>query len=497
MKYFSTKYLLVSIMLLAFFLRFYKLGQTPPSLMIDELSNGYNAYSILKTAKDEYGNFLPLTFKSFGDFNPALSVYALVPSIAVFGLNEFGVRFPSALLGSFTVLTTFFLVKKLTSNTKAAVLATFFLAISPWHLQFSRYDHEANFMLTLSLLGLALFLYALEKPKLLYLSAITFGLALNSYHGAKIWIPLFVTAIVLIYRTDLKKIKKVTLGGTLILIVSSFPILMNFENSLIRGQSVGILKSDKPVETLISGYLDHFSPVFLFFSGDSIGRHSVSGMGQLYVFELVLIIFGLVYLVQQKTKGYRLLTLWLILAPIPAALATPAPHALRSITFLPLFSIIAAFGLLEILKSKYRLLSRLSLFVLLAVAIYNFATYWHLYYLHEPKLKALDWSSGYKEMVQYISQNRNNYGSIAVSDYYGHPYIFILFYSKYDPSSYQTQSQNKRMFDKYEVFGQSWGKSKPGKALEVTPFWQAHPSKVLKEVYSNNGDLMFVISESE
>ena len=46
---------LLAIIILAFILRFYKLGQIPPSLDWDETAHGYNAYSILKTARDEYG----------------------------------------------------------------------------------------------------------------------------------------------------------------------------------------------------------------------------------------------------------------------------------------------------------------------------------------------------------------------------------------------------------------------------------------------------------
>src|SRR3989344_292895 len=157
MKSFLIKNLpLASILFIAAILRFWNLGVNPPGLFVDEVSNGYNAYSIIKTGRDEYGNFMPLTFKAFGDYNLALSVYILVPSIAVFGLNEFAVRFPSALLGTLTVLLTYFLTKQLfksgssfiahhSSQKNVALVAAFFLAISPWHLQFSRYDHEANF----------------------------------------------------------------------------------------------------------------------------------------------------------------------------------------------------------------------------------------------------------------------------------------------------------------------------------------------------------------
>jgi len=65
-KFADSKTLLVVIILLASFLRLYNLANVPPHLTPDEASLGYNAYSILKTGKDEYGKFMPIIFKSFG-----------------------------------------------------------------------------------------------------------------------------------------------------------------------------------------------------------------------------------------------------------------------------------------------------------------------------------------------------------------------------------------------------------------------------------------------
>ena len=557
MKYFliKSKVLLILIILLAALLRFYQLGKNPPSLFVDEVSNGYNAYSILKTAKDEYGNFLPVTIRAFGDYNPALSVYLLVPSIAAFGLNEFAVRFPSAILGTLTVLLTYFLIKKLffadqipiasssrgrvsrqravpyidhTSNMEQslrtstggppkarlafsgkettdrtrseaiALLSSFFLAISPWHLQFSRYDHEANFMTFFSILGLVLFLYSFKKYPLFVASSVSFGIALNTYHGAKIWVPLFLLCIFYWYKKEILSFGSKLLFPVLILAIFTLPIIGNFPQSLIRGESVGIFQNEKPLKTFISGYLSHYSPNFLFISGDPIGRHSVVGMGQLYIFELPLILLGLIALIQARTRDTKFFLAWLLLAPIPSAMATPTPHALRSITFLPVWSIIAAYGAGSF--AAFRIGNRLKLSIALIVALlglYNFATYLHLYYKHEPKLKSPDWSDGYKEMVSYVVKVAKNYEIITISNYYGRPYVFVLFYSEYDPRLYQPQSADKEKFDKYEFFGTSWEKKTPGKVLVVRPKWQIpNPApKYLKFIHGTSGDLIFRISE--
>ena len=78
--------LLIGIIILAALLRLWHLDMNPPHLTPDEASLGYNAYSILKTGKDEYGTFMPIIFKSFGDYKPGLYVYAAVPFVAVFGI---------------------------------------------------------------------------------------------------------------------------------------------------------------------------------------------------------------------------------------------------------------------------------------------------------------------------------------------------------------------------------------------------------------------------
>ena len=137
--------LIAFVILLAFVLRFYHLNLTPSSLYWDEVSLGYNAYSILKTGRDEHGKFLPFTnFTAFGDYKPPGYIYAAVPAIAVLGFNEFSVRFPSAFFGVLTVAITYLLTKRIFRREKIALFAGFFLAISPWHIQFSRGAFEAN-----------------------------------------------------------------------------------------------------------------------------------------------------------------------------------------------------------------------------------------------------------------------------------------------------------------------------------------------------------------
>lgn len=493
------KFVFAGIILLAFILRFYNLTQNPPGLYWDEVSNGYNAYSVIKTGRDEYGVFLPTVFRSYDDYKPPVYIYAIIPSIAVFGLNELAVRFPSALGGVLTVFLTYFVSKQIFKNEKIALFASFFLAIAPWHIHFSRGGFEANFMVFLTLLGLYFFLQSKGKFPLILLSVTIFGLAFNTYQGAKIWVPIFMFAIAFFWREELFKHGKKLFLPLLIVAIFTLPVALNLNQSLVRSKSVSVFsqKETNKTEIFTKGYLSHFSPTFLFVKGDMIGRHSVPGMGQLYVFELPLILAGIYLLFKEKFKHRNFLIVWLFLAPIPAALSSPTPHALRAITFVPLWSVISAYGLRFIFKFNYsRKIKALFLAGLFFVGLFNFITYLHLYHRHYPKEKGPDWQDGYRQMLSYVNQVQDKYETIAISDSLGRSYIYTLFYLKFDPEKYQAEGSGQ-VFDKFEFFKYSWQKKKLGKALVVVSTREGAGPKILKDIRTYGQDVAFRIFESE
>src|SRR3990167_1400536 len=111
-KYFLPA-LVFLVVFLAFWLRFYKVTEVPPSLNWDEASIGYNAYSILKTGNDEWNESFPVHFRSYGEYKLPVQIYASIPGIAIFGLNELGVRITPVVYGTLTILIIFFLSKAL------------------------------------------------------------------------------------------------------------------------------------------------------------------------------------------------------------------------------------------------------------------------------------------------------------------------------------------------------------------------------------------------
>lgn len=496
----SKKYALILIVFLAIILRFYKLGENPPSLYWDEAAIGYNAYSILKTARDEHGTFLPLSFRSFDDYKSPAYIYTTVPSILLLGLNEFSVRLPSAIFGTFSTIVLYLFVLKLINNKKIALLSAFFLSTSPWHLHFSRAAFEANLMVLLILSGLTLFVYSQKRMLLVYLSVVAFGISLYSYNAARIYVPLLAIVSVALYIKDAKRLGTKIIIPALLFFAFFLPLLVNIKNNTLRDQSVSIFANTQhPFVSFVENYLSHFSLNFLFTTGDPIGRHSVGNMGELYLFQLPLILIGLILICKTlKRTSSKLIVALLIISPIPASLALPSPHAVRALMLAPIFSVICALGASHIAKIKSASKTRvLTASVLLAIGFYNLSSYLHLYYVHYPKEKSLDWQDGNGEAIQFINKIKDNYNSIAISNYYAQPYIYVLFYTKFDPKTYQTGDKQKNNFDKYEFFSDSWGKTKPGKALVVTPFWQAHPPEVLTEIHGQNDELIYRISQTE
>ena len=358
-KFSKIKVLLILIIILAAVLRLWQLGSIPPSPDWDEAALGYDAYSILHTGKDEFGKFLPVVLRSFDDYKPALYAYLSIPTIILFGLGTFAVRLPSAIFGIISVLAVFFLVEELFDKYKykdyLSLLASFFLAISPWSIQFSRVGFEANVGDALNLLMVLFFVKGLRNRRLLFVSAFFAGLCIYVYQSEKVFTPLLVLALAFIFRKQLLSISRRYIFAVIIfgLIVVSPMVLyivqnraallrvtgtsifsyqtellkrdiVNLEQDRENNDKIGLLLDNRRfvyVRTIVSGYISHFDPNWIFISGD-ISRHHAPNMGILYLFEFPLILLGVYFLIfgdfDKKTK--LLVFSWLLLAPVPASI---------------------------------------------------------------------------------------------------------------------------------------------------------------------------------
>lgn len=212
------KLLLIIIIIAAFFIRIYNYNYPP--LLWDEAALGYNAFSILKTGRDEYGQFLPLIFKSFGDYKPGLYIYLTLPFVGIFGLNLLAVRLPSIILGSLIPLIAYLFTKKHSQNKLLPLLFAAIIALSPFNIHFSRGAWESN-ILTFQLLLASYFFF----NKKYFWSSILFGLTLFTYQSGKLVSLLLIGALFLTNYSKSFFKKDFILKFILPLFIFSLPIL--------------------------------------------------------------------------------------------------------------------------------------------------------------------------------------------------------------------------------------------------------------------------------
>ena len=471
----SSKFILVIIIVLSFFLRTYKISDNPPSLNWDEVSHGYNAYSILKTGKDEWGIKFPLIFRAYGDYKLPLYIYLTAVSELLFGLNSFSIRLVSALSGVGLVILGYLITKKLTKNSAFSLIAAFLTSVSPWGLFLSRVAVEANLGAFLFALGLYLLISWLTdyRQRELAFAALFWGLSLHAYNSARVLIPVFMVLTTMFVIKEKKG--KQLLMFFLILLIFWLPIVGQFFNrsgtvrfewvSLIDQGKISQIIQKRETSTLpktitravynrptffvfyaLRNYFVNLSPKYLFFRGGSHYQFSLPNHELLYLVAAPFLLLGLIKILIKGNKEERLIGLWFFASFIPSAITKDAPHVLRSILVLPSPMILTALGLqltVNFLKGRSKFGGKLLIFVLTLAVFVSFGRWWNDYSNIYPKAYSWSWQYGYKEVVSYIKSVYEKYDKIFFTKRYGEPHEFILFYFPWDPGKYQEDPNKK------------------------------------------------------
>lgn len=475
------KLTLLIIVFLAFVLRFYRVTEVPPSLNWDEVSIGYNAYSIMKTGKDEWGKSFPLHFKAYGEYKLPTQIYFSIPGIYFFGLTDLGIRILPVVYGTLTVLILYFLCKEWFESEFVALTASFLLAISPWHIQLTRASFESSFSVFWILLGLWFLLKGFKKQIWWILSMVPFAISVYTYNSARVFTPLFLFVLLFIYRKVFLKHKKYVVYSLITFFVLMIPLMPFFfssdRNSRYKLVSItddpGLIPRidqnrnnsnlPQPLPRLVHNrvtyvslyltehYLAHFTPDFLFVNGAPHKQHHVQDVGEMYFFQFPLVLLGLYSLFKLNKKYRGLWSAWVLLAFIPVSITNDSiPHALRTVIANPAYQIVSALGFFELIK-YFKKRSNYYLFLLLVILIVSISIISYLNNLFNiyPKKYSYDWQYGNKQAVEYIKQNYSKYDQIVFTRHYGEPQMFTLFYLTYDPAQYFNNSKLER-FETYD-----------------------------------------------
>lgn len=456
---------LIGISFISFFLTVFNPRiPSPPAFNSDEAAFGYNAYSLLKTGKDEYGTFLPLRLKSFGDFKMPLYSYLSVPFIAIMGLNETSTRALNVFLSLLFPLVVYLLTKELFKKDSYALIAAFFTATSLGLHIVARHAHEAYLaalFTTTTFYFLIRFLKSQTVTRGIFLS-LSLLLMLFSYHPGRLFAGLFLIGV-FIYSLQQKKIKQyIPIFVLIIGIIGIFSIsdfiykperlknLLFFSNPGIQ-LKVQELKIEGGLSYLYNPllvglrdisfeHIAYFSPQFLLQNGDLNDRFGYKGMGLITPVEYILFFVGLYFMIKKKEEWRYVLLFILFTSPLSASLSWSTSSLTRTLFLLIPLSILAGYGAVNLfLGMKKNLHFYLVCSVSACIFAYFLIAQWDFYLSHYPRrLTSINsWQGGYKEMIHEIQKKYTVTNTFYITKDLGMPYIFFLFYTQYPPQKYQ------------------------------------------------------------
>jgi 4-amino-4-deoxy-L-arabinose transferase-like glycosyltransferase len=458
---------LVGIILIGALLRLLWLNKFPAGFTPDEASFGYNAYSLLKTGKDEWGiPFWQLPYnnlRSFGDYKMPLYAILTVPSVAVFGLNEFSTRLPNALLGSLTVLVIYALVIRTTNSKLYAEFAALLIALSPWAIPLSRGAFEAN--LITFFLTLATVLFFSHRFAISYA---LFALCLYTYHSSRIIVPLALFSLFIIFKPKISK--------SLLLLLISLPAIYSFIFFNQRALDVSIFHPDDnfaamasrrlelinsgwpaPAAKLISNklnnalpvffsnYISYFTPKFLFSNGPAEATYGMlPDHGVLYWVQLPVILLFM-YKVIKKSNHYELFAICLLLiSPIPAALSKGPGFAANRAAFMIIpLTIITTIGMAQLVKFTTKYL----LFAFILLLFVSGSIYIQKYVTKSSIVHSRSMGFGYKSLSLYLNEAIPQFDQIRVSRLLSESQAYYAFYAKYPPRDFQSATRSWTQFE--------------------------------------------------
>lgn len=358
---------MLAIVLLATFFRLYHLGSTPPGLYPDEAMNGNNAVQALET--HQYKIFYPENNGREGLF---INIQAIL--ISVFGNHAWALRIVSAFVGILTVWGLYFLTKRL-FNRQIALIASFLMAVSFWHVNFSRIGFRA-IMAPLFLVWMFYFLWrglSTTQKFPFIMSGVMLGLGFYTYISFRI-VPLAVLLVLLAYWNFIYKdfakrkpdsyrfLRRHLFMGVLTMAITAFIMILpllsfysqNPQDFLGRTSQISVFSSTNPIKALVVNTLQTFG--MFNFAGDNNWRHNIASapeifwpVGIFFVLGLAFSIFKLIRLKRShghfSTAHVLLLSIFLV-GLLPVVISNEGlPHALRAIIVVPIVYIFAALGI--------------------------------------------------------------------------------------------------------------------------------------------------------
>lgn len=460
---------IVGVILLAIGLRFWKLGGIPIGVTHDEMGFIYNAYSIAKTGRNVLGEQLPIfTWLNQGGF-PFLPVpiYLSVPVFWFLPLSATSGRLLPGVMGVLDVLLLYLLVKQILGNKNLACLSALFLAISPWHLHFSRSAYDPNYSLFFYLVGIVLFLHEARRKKIFILSTVSFFLAIYSYRAMNVlYVPLM--GVLLWYGLSALKIARLQLISFVVgvcAVVFSFLIVSNMYGKAYTAEALKIIdpKIASEIDTQISeskgplalrrvflnkpmyiigklreNYVRSYSPEFLFLYTEPSKIYSIWSRGRLYFIDVIFILLGFLYLCRHTNKRGAAFIIGLVFIGGLPGMVGGFPYSARNMFLSIVFPILTAAGVMHILNIiQSKIFKFLCISILIVIYAYVFGSYLFDYYGRYAYYGAEAWNKSLQDLSGVINKNKNHYQKVIVGTASFGDLMQYAFYAREDVTALQ------------------------------------------------------------
>ncbi len=529
--YISSKinWVLLGIIIIGSILRLVNLNNVPSGLHFDEAQSGYNAFTLSKHLKNIQGEFLPTDIDYFQDFRPAGNSYLTALTVGIFGLNETTIRLPAAIFGILTIYLTYLIAFKIFKKKEVGYFSAFLIAISPYHIVFSRASTDGIIDLFWVLLSITLVLRFLEikNKSLLLISYIFLLFSFFTYQTSRFMAPVLIFLLTLTHFI-FYRVRTSTYKWILILIMVyfifpwgyfavkgktgarfnqvstfSFPEVQRQINESVT--EAGTLKipvvltrilHNKPLgylQDISARHLSFFSPPLVLFDTTKPSRYRVPSMGMFSIIEFTGLLLGLYFMFRYKGNNLKWFILAaLLIAPLPSSITfDDFPNFQRAIYLIPFWEILAGFGIYSLFaySKKYRKLTFVPFFLIFSL---QFTFFIYQYFLISPIHEPFYRNYEEKELALFLNSDEiKKYSKIGMSDNRG-TYIFYLVFNKLDIFNLNVQKEGKYFHDNFILSNLYFSKNR---CLGVGDFLKEEYSLVIQfedcKVFSFNKPVHF------
>jgi Dolichyl-phosphate-mannose-protein mannosyltransferase len=425
-------------------------GHIPPGLNQDEAAAGYEAYSLLLTGKDKWGNIWPGYFIAWGAGQNVLYSYLLIPIIYYFELTVEAVRSINLVFGILTIPLLYEFTKKTVSR-KIAYISTFLLAISPWHVMLSRWGLESNLLPFFVLLGFYTIHRALSSESSLKDRAfclVPWAIALYAYGTFYFMLLILFLLLFKYYKTLILEKKRQWMISILVFLILSFPIILfTIKNSIFRsglffekylpfsvplltGTPFRAMNPQKNLEFILNGFQD--SNIW----------NRIPGTPPLCMIFFPFLCIGITVLIKKcKDEGEaHLLLVWLC-SCVPIFFITSLNINRANSIFIPSL-IISVIGFEAVLKGikDFDLKQTFNKIIITWVLMSNFLFITNYFFFYSADA-ASAFNDGLEKTFKEAVAQSKFFEKILITNQIRLPYVYILFLDRYSPTDFQKNSK--------------------------------------------------------